>query len=441
MDTILNYIIPLQNLLWGYIIIPVMIIFGIYLSFYFNWIQFSKLPETLLYFLHCFKSLGKTSKSDRRFGLHPLQTFFASLGSCVGIGNIVGICTAIQIGGPGAAFWMWFSSLIGMVIKYAEVYLGVKYRVLNKQGGYDGGPAYYIAQITACKWIPRIAALLLCIYGVDIYIFDIVKDTLTINYSLDPLIVSLLLLALVLIGGAGGVKRVTTISSWIIPIFIVFFNAVLIIALFSHWKLIPQAFFSIFSSAFTSQAASGAFIGSSISLSMSQGFSRGCYAADVGVGYAAVIQSEAKSSQPNKQASLAMFGIFLDTFIICTLSVLLILVTDFWKEPIHEVLILQTTIKPYFPYAHIVMPVFLFLLGYSALIVSLYVGLKNAVYLSPKYGTVFYYLYAVGAFLFFSFREANQAIAFITTCGGALLLINLWAIFKLRKEICLLTEE
>ena len=111
--------------------------------------------------------------------------FFASVGGMIGIGNVVGIVTAVQIGGPGALLWVWVAALAGTIIKYSEIFLGLKHRVKNDRGGYDGGPMYFLRRAFNNQWIPIFVSILLCIYGVEIYQFAVVTDSLTVNFDLN----------------------------------------------------------------------------------------------------------------------------------------------------------------------------------------------------------------------------------------------------------------
>ena len=168
---------------------------------------------------------------------------------------------------------------------------------------------------------------------------------------------------------------------------------------------------------------------------ISQGARRGCYTGDIGVGYASVIHSESFVKIPEKQASLVIFDIFVDTFMICSTSVLIVLVTDLWHQPIDANLLVQTALAQYFPYMEWFMPLFLFLLGYSTINAYFCVGLKCAEYLSPKKGKAVYYAYAIVSLAAFALVDTVQAQSVMAIAGGLLLVFNCYGIFRLRKEI------
>ena len=430
MDTLLTLLTDVEDFLWAYIGFPSIILFGVYLTVKSRFAQFRKFPSVIKIFFNLLTK-GRETKS----GVHPMRAFFACIGGCVGVGNVVAICTAAQMGGPGALFWIWMTALVGMILKYAEVYLGIKYREKLPNGHYSGGPMYFLRRVCKTSWAPNIVCLLLCVYGVEIYQFNIMTNSIVTNFGFNQYIVVAVLLALVIFAGSGGVHRVGNISSAIIPLFIVLYVGMGSWVLYQNIAILPSVFSQVFESAFSGHAAVGGFVGSTMMLTISQGIRRGCYTADVGVGYASVIHSESSVQRPEKQASLVIFDIFLDTFIICTTSVLLILVTGVWQEPMHESLLIQTALGQYFPHMNYFMPIFLFMLGYSTIIAYFCVGMKCAELLSPKRGRYLFYIYATGILLLFSFFDSRQAIALMAITQVLLLVFNFYGMFLLRNEI------
>lgn len=419
-----------ENYLWGYIAFPLIMLLGFYLTMKSSFFQIRKFGSIL----RMFTSLLKVSEETKR-GVHPLKAFFAGIGGCVGVGNVAAICTAVQIGGPGALFWIWVTAIAGMLVKYAEVYLGLRYRVLNGNGGYNGGPMYFLTKVFKQKWVPNLVSLLLCLYGVEVYQFSVVTNSVVQNLHINQYIVVFLLLGMVLFAGSGGVSRVGAISSAVIPVFVVLYVSMGMWVLINNFSDIPAIVQEVFTSAFTGYAAFGGFAGSSLLMTISHGVRRGCYTGDFGIGYASVIHSESSISMPEKQAALVIFEVFLDTFVICTTSVMLILVTGVWHQPLEASMMVQTALGHYFPYMTYFMPFFLFLLGYSTINAYFCVGLKCASLLGGNVGRYLYYVYATAALLFFSFVDTTEAQSMMAIVGGLLLTINCYGIFRLRNEI------
>lgn len=429
-----NYIFDLLNttedFIWGYLGFPMILFLGLLLSYQSGFIQIRKFPAVIKLFFDMIKS-----KDNKKEGVHPIKAFFACVGGAVGVGNVVGICTAVQIGGPGALFWIWLTAISGVMVKYAEVYLGIRYRVHNPQGGYHGGPMYFIQQVFKTNWAPKIICLLLCVYGVEVYQFSVIVNSVTVNLGLNFYAVIAVLLCLVFFAGIGGIKRVGNISTAIIPLFVIIYVSMGLWVLYHNASNLPQVISTVFSSAFSGHAALGGFVGSTLHMAISQGIRRGCYTSDLGIGYASVIHSESSNSVPEKQASLVIFEVFLDTFIICTSSVLIILATDTWHQPMETNLLVQTALSQYFPYMHYFMPCFLFLLGYSTINAYFCVGLKSAEFVAPRLGKPLYYAYAFICLIVFSFLDTGVAQTVMSTAGGLLLIINCYGIFRLRHQI------
>jgi len=431
LNAILSTIDAIDNFVWSYIGVGAILFLGLYFSYKSGWMQIKSFPKSVRLF---FSFLSAPSK--KAIGIPPLYAFFASIGGCIGIGNIVGVCTAVQIGGPGAVFWMWVTGLVGMIVKYAEIYLGMKYRVPNRQNSYNGGPMIYLQQVFSSSFIPKLVALLLCIYGVEIYMFRIVVHSFSATWNLDYTLMVIFMLLAIFAIGEGGIRTVGNVSSKIIPLFLILFFGMSMYVFIQNFSAIPGVIALIFKSAFNGHAALGAFAGSSLIMTISQGVRRACYTGDLGIGYASVIHAESKEKDPKKQALLGMFGIFLDTFVICSLSVLLIVVTGVWKDAIHEDQVVMAALQTYFPFIEKFFPIFIFLLGYSSLIAFFAVGRKAALFLSPKYGNKLYLIYAFCAFLAFSYiGKESDSLMIMSVTGFLLLVINLYGMFRLRNRI------
>lgn len=436
MYTVFEYLTKADSLFWGYIAFILIILLGLSLSIHARFFQIRAFPSILKTFFHFLTR----SSSDSR-GVHPLKAFFASVGGMIGIGNVVGIVTAIQIGGPGALFWVWIAALIGAIIKYSEIYLGLKHRVKNDRGSYDGGPMYFLRSAFNNRWIPIFISMLLCIYGVEIYQFAVVADSLSTNFNLNRYGVMITLLVLILYAGSGGVPRIGKICSWIMPFFMVLYISMTLWVILHELPVLPHIFKNVFISAFSGHAAIGGFAGSSALLAIQHGISRAAYSADIGIGYDSIIQSESSTVYPEKQARLAVLGVCVDN-LVCTMSILVVLISGIWTsaEHIEGSRLVQTALGQYFPFMHIFMPIFLVIVGYTTLIAYFGVGMKCARFLHPKYGARLYLIYGVIAMLFFSFFDQTQALLVMSLAGALLLITNLLGIFRLRHQIVFADE-
>lgn len=206
--------------------------------------------------------------------------------------------------------------------------------------------------------------------------------------------------------------------------------------------LLPGILVTVFKSAFAGHAAVGGFVGSSAALAIQHGVARAAYSADLGIGYDSIIQSESSTVYPEKQASLAVLGVFVDN-LICTMSILVVLISGIWtsSEPIEASRLVQTALGGYFPSMEIFMPLFLLIVGYTTLIAYFCVGIKCARFLAPKIGEKIYFGYAVFAFIFFSFFDQTQVLLLMSLSGALLLCINLLGIFRLRDQVLRIKRE
>ncbi len=424
----------LDNLLWVYFGFPAIVVVGLMLSFQTRFVQVRQFKEVCAIFFRFLFKRKKDPTEEGKEGISPITAFFSGLGGCVGIGNVVAITTAVQIGGPGALFWMWLAAIIGSLIKYSEVFLGLKYRVPNKESGFSGGPMYVLRRAVG-PWAATLFCFLMCMYGVEIFQFSVVTNSIAHNFDLDKTVVTLCVLALVVVAELGGMMRIGKICTMVIPLFIVLYLSMGVYVLVQCFDRIPDLITTIFTAAFSPQAALGSFAGSSLLIAMSQGVRRGCYSSDIGVGYASIIHSASRIKKPTHQAALVIFDVFLDSFIMCTMSVVLVLITGTWKEDILPMHLVQTSLSYYFPYMHYFMPFFLFLLGYTTVITYFAAGIKTAEHLGPKHGRTIYYLYSVVVLFIFSFVETTQALIVMSIVQVLLLALNLAAIVRLRNEI------
>jgi alanine or glycine:cation symporter, AGCS family len=432
-----NFLSYADAFFWGYVGFMLIISLGCYLTFRTRFYQIWAFPHILRTFLHFLFSRDKESR-----GVHPLKAFFASVGGMIGVGNVVGIVTAIQLGGPGALLWVWVAGFAGTLIKYSEIYLGLKYRVRNAFAGYDGGPMFFLKKAFNWQGVSVLVCLLLCIYGAEIYQFNVVVDTLSHSWGLPKLAVTLGLLGMVIYAALGGVFRVGKVCSWMMPLFLFIYLGMAFWVIGDHIYDLPAVLLTVLKSAFTGHAAVGGFAGSTMMLAVQNGMAGASYAADIGIGYDSTIQSESHTVYPERQARMAFLGVCLDN-IICTLSILLVLVTDTWQAPIGNegVPPVQVALSAYFPLLEHIMPLFIFLLGYTTLIAYLIVGIKCARHLHPIHGAKLYIAYSIFVLVFFSFFDQTLPLLVMRIAGALLLIINLTGIYRLRKEVVFAIDE
>ncbi len=430
-EILFSYFSSINTFFWGYLGFALILTLGLFYSIKSRFFQIRALPSSLRSFIQLLFTKHKGEE-----GLHPLRAFFASMGGMIGIGNIVGIVTAIEMGGPGALLWVWVSALFGSIIKYSEVFLGFKYRVASGQKGFHGGPMYFLGKAFKSRLMPFFVAFLLCIYGVEIYQFSVITSSIELNWHIDRNLIIGLFIALIFYAGIGGVNRVGKICSILMPIIMAIYTVMSLWIICLHMPELPSLLANVFSSAFTGHAAIGGFAGSTMLLAVQQGASSAAYSADIGIGTDSIIQSESSTKDPVVQARLASMGVFIDNFV-CTLSMLVVLLTGVWKATpaVSPSQYTQMALSSIFPGMHLFMPLLFFVLGYMTIISYFCVGLKSARFLSPKWGAKSFIAYALFAFIFFSFFDQTKTRTIMSFVGGLLLTCNLIGVFRLRKEI------
>jgi AGCS family alanine or glycine:cation symporter len=329
-----------------FLLIPLLLGVGIFLTIGLRFITFRKL-------FHAFAVMwrGRKYNPEHEGEISPFRALMTSLAATVGTGNIVGVATAIMMGGPGAIFWMWLTALFGMATKFCEAVLAVKYREVTPDGSFVGGPMYYIKNGLGEKW--KWLAVLFAVFGMiaSFGIGNMVQtNSITsniVNFSggfLSPVAVSVILL---IFGGAamiGGVKRIGHIAGILVPIMAVFYVSCGVIILIMHADKIPAAFSLIFTSAFTGHAAVGGFAGSTVLLAIRFGVARGLFSNEAGLGSAPIAHATAIVKNPVKQGLLGMIDPFLDTIIVCSISALIIIVSGEWINGGYESAATLTTL-------------------------------------------------------------------------------------------------
>ncbi len=434
LEQVFSQLSTIDTLYWRYIGFFLIVLVGVYFSYRSNLYQFrvlSRLPATI-------KILAAYSKRKMP-GVSPLQLYFVSIGGMAGLGNIVAIMTTILIGGPGALFWLWIAAFAGMIIKYAEIYLGLRYRRLNTSNGYDGGPMFIIPEAFKGKLgliLANLAAFLLCIYGIEILQFTIIIDSIHDSFNVPRELTIILFVLLIIYIGIGGVKRLAALCTMLMPIFIVLYVGMCLWVIILHIEQLPEFFITVFKSAFVGHAAIGGFSGSTILMAAQQGAARAVYSGDIAIGFDSIIQSETKAKNFHYQAQLAIVAALTDTFI-CTLSITIIYLSDLWTELTSYKLSEYATkaLSMHIPYSKYLILTIIFLAGFTTIQAYFTVGLKAAKFISPRYGKLIYFLYAIFAFWFFAHYDQSKISAIMGLAAGLLILINISTIIRLRKEI------
>jgi AGCS family alanine or glycine:cation symporter len=420
-----------DQFLWNFVGLTLILTVGIYLSYKSKFFQF----KVLLNFRQYIKDLINCDGRDRN-GVHPIKLYFASIGGTIGLGNIVAIASTVTLGGPGSLIWIWIASILGMLVKYSEIYLGIKYRVKNSNNSFDGGPMYYLKAAFTNRHIPVVVCLFLCLYGAEIFQFNVLTTTLQKTFGIQKYTALILLLITVLLSSFKGVKRLADICALLMPPFMVTYMILGVVIIFDHAAILPSTLKLILNSFWGAKSQIGGVASGSFLVTAHYGLSRAVYSGDIGIGYDSIIQSETQSRHPEKQARMAVFSLFTDTTI-CTISLLILLVTGVWQQDIASDDYIKTAFAMYLPKSCAdYFVAFLFIsAGFTTIVGYLVVGQKCAQFINARYGKQVYTVYAALAFTVFSFCSQDLVLTIMSISGGLLMSINIIGLVKLRKHI------
>ncbi|BAP13486.1 MAG: sodium:alanine symporter [Alcanivorax borkumensis] len=328
MEQTVTILKQISGLLWGW---PALILIagtGIYLTLVLGFLPLRQLGFGFRQMLGPQRGVGTIGAG---------AALATSLSATIGTGNIVGVATAIHSGGPGALVWMWLIALVGMATKYAEAVLAVHFREKDAAGQYVGGPMYYIKNGLGKNW--HWLAIAFAVFGM-IAGFGIgnsvqansVAHGLSDSFGLPPWITGVTLAVLVAMVVLGGMKRIATVATFIVPFMALAYLLAGLVVLADHANAIPGALALCFESAFTGTAAAGGFAGALVKEAIRFGMARGIFSNEAGLGSAPIAHASANTDHPARQGSIAMLGTFIDTIIVCSVTGLAIVSTGVWDS-------------------------------------------------------------------------------------------------------------
>ena len=330
MDAFNNFLILLDSNLSGSWWFPSLLIgTGIFFTFYLGFPQFK-------FFGNGWRIVsGKYDKSESKGETTPFEALTTAMSGAVGTGNIGGVALAIWTGGPAAIFWMWITAIFGMTTKFVEVTLAHKYRTTLSDGSISGGPMYYIEQGLNMKWVAILFSLLMMITAIgsgnmpQINNIALVMNT---EFAVPKLFTGLFLGALLWVIIIGGIQRIASVASRIIPIMgIIYFGGALIVLAENYQNIIPS-FNAIFAQVFTGSAAVGGFLGASFAMSLKYGVARGLYSNEAGQGSSPIAHASSKTEKSVEQGMVSILEPFIDTIVVCSITALVILSSGVWTQ-------------------------------------------------------------------------------------------------------------
>ena len=446
----------LNSVAWLYILLPCVFIGGVYLTIGSGAVQFKRFGYAMK------NTAGKLFKKQEagKGAVTPLQAVTTALAATVGTGNIVGTSQAIAMGGYGAVFWLWMAALLGMVIKYSEVVLAIRYRERDAKGDWVGGPMYYIENGMGKKW-KWLAVIFSALAALAAFGIGNMSQSNSIVGSITGAVTAInpgftgqtglkwaLGIGLAVLTGLvlfGGIKRIGSVTEKLIPFMSVAYILMTLIVIFGNLKGVGPAFAKIFGAAFTPQAVLGGAAGITIKQAVVWGLRRSAFSNEAGLGSAPIAHAAAECKTPVDQGLYGIFEVFMDTLVICTLTALTIIISGvditFGVKPGSALITAAFTTVLGSKFAALFVALALALFAYSTILGwSLYgsrcvqhiFGLKAA----KVYQAIFIVMIVVG-----SVSSLDFVWDVADTLNGLMAIPNFVALFALSPVVFKLTKE
>ena len=441
-ESIVNHI---NGFIWGPVMLVLILGTGLYLM-----IGLSAMPVRKIGygFRQLFRGRNPSSHDDvdSQGDISPFNALMTSLSATVGTGNIVGVATAIGIGGPGALFWMWCTALVGMATKYSEAVLAVEYRETDARGRKVGGPMYYIRNGLGKNW--AWLAVLFALFGMlagfgigNTVQANSVADALGRAFDIPEVISGAVMAVLVGLVLLGGIKRIGSVAGKLVPFMALLYITVTAVILLMHITAIPEALVLIVKSAFSPVAASGGFAGAGIMLAIRMGVARGIFSNEAGLGSAPIAHAAAETNSPVRQGTIAMLGTFIDTLVICTLTGLVLILTQTWNSGEEGAALTAHAFNTAIPFGDKVVSICLSLFAFTTILGWSYYGERCAEFLLGLRSIVpFRVCWVIAVYI-----GANQELGIIwgvaDTLNGMMAIPNLIGLLLLSPVVFRLTTS
>ncbi|EIO3983118.1 sodium:alanine symporter family protein [Vibrio vulnificus] len=433
----------MNDLLWGSILVYLLVGVGIYFTVRLGFIQFR-------HFGHMFSVLKNSRKSDNA-GISSFQALCTSLAARVGTGNMAGVAVALTAGGPGAIFWMWLIAMLGMATSFAESTLAQLYKTKDDDGNYRGGPAYYMEKGLGMRWMGVLFSIFLIIaFGL---VFNAVQANSIANamqnaFGWENAYVGVVIVVLSGVIIFGGIKRIARTAELIVPVMALAYLALALFVMLSNLEKLPDVLMLIFKSAFGLQEAAAGGLGYAIAQAMINGIKRGLFSNEAGMGSApnAAASATPYPPHPASQGYVQMLGVFMDTIVICSATVAIILMSGEYV-PHGEITGIELTqlalSSQVGSWGGIFVAVAIFFFAFTSIIANYSYAETNLVFLehNHKAGLNVFRLVVLGLVGFGAIAPLPVVWALADVSMGMMAIVNLVAILLLSGIVIKLAKD
>ena len=443
MNGIPDLISFMNDLLWGSVLVYLLVGVGIYFTLRLGFIQFR-------HFGHMFSVLKNSRKADKA-GISSFQALCTSLAARVGTGNMAGVAVALTAGGPGAIFWMWLIAMLGMATSFAESTLAQLYKTKDRDGNYRGGPAYYMEKGLGMRWMGVLFSVFLIIaFGL---VFNAVQANSIANamhnafgWQESYVGIAVVLLSAVVI--FGGIKRIARVAEFIVPVMALAYLLLALFVMFANIEKLPAILALIVKSAFGLQEAAAGGLGYAIAQAMINGIKRGLFSNEAGMGSApnAAASATPYPPHPASQGYVQMLGVFMDTIVICSATVAIILMSGEYVPhgEVTGIELTQTALSSQVgDWGGIFVAVAIFFFAFTSIIANYSYAETNLIFLehNHKAGLGLFRIIVLGMVMFGAVASLPIVWSLADVSMGLMAIVNLVAILLLSGTVIKLAKD
>ncbi|MEH0673784.1 alanine:cation symporter family protein [Vibrio scophthalmi] len=434
----------MNDLLWGSILVYLLVGVGVYFTVRLGFIQFR-------HFGHMFSVLKNSRKADQA-GISSFQALCTSLAARVGTGNMAGVAVALTVGGPGAIFWMWLIAMLGMATSFAESTLAQLYKTKDDDGNYRGGPAYYMEKGLGMRWMGVMFSIFLIIaFGL---VFNAVQansiaSAMNTAFGWDTKVVGIAVVLLSAVVIFGGIKRIAKVAELIVPVMALAYLLLAMFIMLTNLEKLPGVLSLIIKSAFGLQEAAAGGLGYAIAQAMINGIKRGLFSNEAGMGSApnAAASATPYPPHPASQGYVQMLGVFMDTIVICSATVAIILMSGEYlgtETAVTGIELTQRALNSQVgDWGGIFVAVAIFFFAFTSIIANYSYAETNLIFLehNHKAGLGLFRIVVLGMVMFGSVAALPVVWDMADASMGLMALVNLVAIILLSGTVVKLAKD